>query len=47
MAVVQQAIQNRCGQHGVPEDLSPLLDAAIRGEQHRAAAISAEHQLEE
>jgi hypothetical protein len=37
VAMVEQAIEDRRGQHVVPEDLAPLGEGLVRGEDDRAA----------
>ena len=38
--VVQQAIQQCAGDHDIAEDLAPLAEAAVTGQDERAAVIS-------
>jgi hypothetical protein len=45
--VVQQPIQQRGGDHGIAEDLTPFRKAAVRGQDHGALFVSGVDQLEE
>src|SRR3972149_898306 len=45
--MMEQAIQDRRGDHPVAEDLTPTPEALIAGEDHRAALVATTDQLEE
>jgi hypothetical protein len=45
--VVQQPVEQRGGDHGVAEDLGPLAEAAVAGQDHRAALVAGVDELEE
>ena len=45
--VVQQAIQQGAGDHGIAKDLAPLAESAITGEDQGAAFVAGVNQLEE
>jgi predicted metal-dependent HD superfamily phosphohydrolase len=45
--VVQQAIEQRGGDHGIAEDLAPFGKAAVGGEDHGAAFVAGVDQLKE
>ena len=47
MAVVQQAIEDRRGDHLITEHLTPLHDGTVGGEQHAASLVATGDQLEE
>jgi len=41
VGVVDEAVDERGGDHGVAEDLAPRLEAAVAGDDDRAAFIAA------
>ena len=45
--VVQEAVEEGGGHHGVAEDLAPLGEAPVGREDHRAPLVSSVDQLEE
>jgi hypothetical protein len=45
--MVEQAIEQRGGDHGTAENLAPLGEATIGGQDHRAALVARVDQLEE
>ena len=45
--VVQEPIEERGGDHRIAEDLAPLGEAAVGGEDHRAPLVAGVDQLEE
>ena len=45
--VVEEAIEQRGGDNGIAEDLSPFGEAAVGGEDHGAALVAGIDQLEE
>ena len=45
--MVEQSIENRRGDDGIPEDLAPGAEALIAGEQNRALLIAPGDELEE
>src|SRR5260370_37185665 len=47
VAVVQQTIKDRGGDHGVAEDRVPLADAAVAGKRDRASLVTAGNEMEE
>ena len=47
MGVVDEAVDERGGDHGVTEDLAPGLEAAVAGDDDRAALVAARDQGEE
>jgi superfamily II DNA or RNA helicase len=47
VAVVQQPIEDRRGDHLIAKHLAPLHDGAVGGDQHAAALVAAGDQLEE
>jgi hypothetical protein len=47
MAVVEQAIEDRCDGGGVPEELAPVLDGPVRGEDRAGALVPPHHEFEE
>ena len=44
---MQQAVEDRRGDDGIAEDLTPLADGPIRGEQDAAAFVATADELEE
>lgn len=47
VAVVQQAVEERRGDHGVAKDLALLAHRAVRGDQNAATLVAPRHELEE
>ena len=47
MGVVDESVDQRGGDHGVAEDLAPGLEAAVAGDDDRAAFVAARDQREE
>ena len=47
MGVVDEAVDERGGDHGVAEDLAPGLEAAVAGDDDRAAFVAAGDEGEE
>ena len=47
VAVVQQPVEDRGGDHRIAEDGAPLADRPVRGDQHGTPLVAARHQLEE
>lgn len=50
MAVMQESVQDRGGDHGVAEYRAPFSDRAVAGHEHhqpRSALVAPTHQLEE
>ena len=47
MAVVEQAVEDGGGHHRVAEDLAPLGDVAVAGDQQTATLVAARDELEE
>lgn len=45
--VMQQAIEQRGGDHGIADDVGPLAEAAVAGHDHGAAFVAGVDQLEE
>src|SRR2546430_582744 len=45
--VVQEAVQEGCGDDGIAEDLAPFGKTAVGGEDHGAALVAGVDQLEE
>src|SRR5215203_2362214 len=45
--VVKQAIEKRGGDHRIPEDIAPLSEATVRGQDHRTALVAGVDELEE
>ena len=45
--MVQQAVEDRAGDHGIAEDLAPSTEALIAGDDDRTAFVTARDQLEE
>jgi hypothetical protein len=45
--VMEEPVEQRGGDDGVTEDLAPLGEASVGGEDHRALFVSGVHQLEE
>ena len=45
--MVQQAVEDRAGDHGVAEDLAPGAETLVAGDDDRAALVAARDQLEE
>jgi hypothetical protein len=45
--VVQQAIQQRAGDHDIAEDLAPFAEAAVTGQDQRSAFAAGVDQLQE
>ena len=45
--VVDESVDEGGGDHGVAEDLASLLEAAVRGDDDRAALVAARHKGEE
>ena len=45
--MVQQAIEQRRGDHRIAEDLAPFSEAAVAGEDHGALFVAGVDQLEE
>lgn len=45
--MVQQAVQDRGGNHGIAEHAAPFSNRAVRGDQDRSLLIAARDQLEE
>jgi hypothetical protein len=39
--VVDEAVDQRGGDHGVADDLAPMLERAVRGDDDRAALVAA------
>jgi hypothetical protein len=46
-SVVEQTIEQRSGDHGAAENLPPLSEATVGGQDHRAALVACVDQLEE
>ena len=47
MGVVDESVDEGCGDHGVAEDFAPGLEAAVAGDDDRAAFVAAGDQREE
>ncbi len=47
VGVVDEAVDERGGDHRVAEDLAPSLESAIRGDDDRAAFVAARDEREE
>ena len=47
VAVVQQAVQDGGGQHGVPEHLAPIAHGLVAGQDHAPPLVAAVHELEQ
>ena len=47
MGVVQESIEQRARGRGVAEELGPLVDRAVRGEERARAFVAAHHELEQ
>ena len=47
MGVVDEAVDERGGDHGVGEDFAPGLEAAVAGDDDRAAFVAARDEREE
>ena len=47
VGVVDEAVDERGGDHGVAEDLAPGLEAAVAGDDDRAAFVAARDEREE
>jgi hypothetical protein len=47
VGVVDEAVDQPSGDHGVAEDLAPGLEAAVAGEDDRAAFVAARDEREE
>jgi len=45
--MVEQAIEDRAGDHGIAEHLAPGAEALVAGDDDRAALVTARDQLEE
>ena len=45
--MVEESVEDGGGDDGVAEDVSPLSDAAVAGEEHGAALVAAGDELEE
>ena len=45
--VMQQAVQEGCGDHRITEDVAPLGEAAIRSQDHGGTLVAGVDQLEE
>ena len=45
--MVYEPVDERSGDHGVPEDLAPLIEAAVGGDDDRAAFVAAGDEREE
>jgi len=45
--VVQEAVEQRGGDNGIAEDVTPLGEAAVRGQDHGAALVAGVDELEE
>jgi hypothetical protein len=44
---MQQAVEDRCGNDGVPEDLPPLAEALVGGQHDGTPLVPARDELEE
>ena len=47
VAVVDQPVDQRAGHDVIAEDLTPLVEALVAGEDGRGALVAAAHELEE
>ena len=47
LSVMQQAIEQGCGDNLVAEDVAPFAEAAVGGEDHGAALVTCVDELEE
>jgi hypothetical protein len=45
--MVEQSVEDRCGDHGVAEHATPFSNGAVRGDQDRSLFIAPRHQLKE
>ena len=45
--MVQQPVEQRCGDDWIAEDFAPFCKAAVRGEDHRAFFVAGVDELEE